>query len=78
MTKATTCRGSSPSCHNHISGGYAAMTESNSTKVCSKCQIEKDISEFYKTPKGDYHCWCRPCCAEYAKSRRKKHKTKGL
>ena len=52
------------------------MTESNSTKVCSKCQIEKDISEFYKTPKGDYHCWCRPCCAEYAKSRRKKHKTK--
>lgn len=36
-------------------------------KVCSKCQISKDISEFNycKRTKDQYACWCRLCEKDY-------------
>lgn len=31
-------------------------------KICVKCYVSKDISEFYLTPKNqNLHCWCLDC-----------------
>lgn len=33
------------------------------TKVCTKCHVEKDVSEFYKgRGKGGKYPWCKSCC----------------
>jgi len=43
------------------------------TKICSKCSIEKSISEFYK--KGIHlQAQCKRCCSEYRKQYKEKHK----
>ena len=40
------------------------------TKICSRCGIEKEISEFDKQEgvryKDDIRPWCRECYREYA------------
>ena len=35
------------------------------TKICAKCEMEKDISEYYKTRTG-HVSKCRKCYAEYS------------
>lgn len=46
------------------------------TKVCAKCKIEKDISEFRVDNKSkDKHgCWCKDCDREYKREYYKKHR----
>jgi hypothetical protein len=41
------------------------------TKICSKCGIEKELSEFYKnkTRKDGYHNWCKKCHDEHEKQK---------
>lgn len=40
-------------------------------KICSKCKISKDESEFYKqsNKKDGLRCWCKSCQAEDSKRR---------
>lgn len=42
------------------------------TKICSRCKIEKPVSEFHKCKKTGYQYWCKPCHRkdniEYAKT----------
>jgi 5-methylcytosine-specific restriction endonuclease McrA len=54
---------SMPSGHNHISRRYAAMTEPILSKICSKCKIEKPLSEFHKDKNGKYGVayYCKLC-----------------
>lgn len=37
------------------------------TKVCSKCGVEKPLSDFYKQANGKYgrHSWCKECYREH-------------
>lgn len=41
-------------------------------KKCSKCHINKDISQFYKGKnyRDGYNGWCKSCMANYQRSRR--------
>jgi len=43
------------------------------TKICSKCRIEKDVSEFHKSrdKKDGLASWCKMCCSERNKQRTK-------
>jgi hypothetical protein len=43
-----------------------------STKTCSKCRVEKDVSEFSKSKpsKDGLHCWCKLCLKEYNEANR--------
>jgi len=43
--------------------------ENIKTKICSKCKIEKDISEFSKNKnkKDGVNSWCKYCCKQYRK-----------
>jgi len=50
------------------------VSHSVTSKVCSKCKVEKSIAEFpnngrMKDGKG---AWCRECCREYNRERRLK------
>lgn len=42
------------------------------TKICSKCNIEKDITEFHvcKHNKDGYRGWCKLCCRQYMEDHR--------
>jgi 5-methylcytosine-specific restriction endonuclease McrA len=86
IEKPESCRGCPVSDHNHISGGYAVMTDSVFTKICSKCKVEKPVSEYYKrtASKDGLAAICKTCesirCKAYQKenserlkSYRKKH-----
>ena len=44
------------------------------TKTCTKCGIEKDISEFYKQKSGKhgYRAECKECIKQYTKDNREK------
>lgn len=46
-------------------GGRFAM----STKVCTKCGVEKNLEEFHRQPSGPQgrHSWCRRCFNAYKK-----------
>lgn len=39
------------------------------TKICTKCNVEKDILEFRirNKKKNTYQCWCKKCLSEYEK-----------
>jgi 5-methylcytosine-specific restriction endonuclease McrA len=77
IEKPESCRGCPVSDHNHISGRYAVMTDSIITKICSKCQIEKPVSEFGKKKDG-LQSLCKICdkkrAAEYRKANPEKVK----
>ena len=53
--------------HNHICLRYAVMTDSIITKICSKCKVEKPLSEFHKQKLGKYgvNNQCKHCIGEY-------------
>lgn len=48
----------------------------NKTKVCSKCGVEKDINEFYKSKsnKDGYMGFCKECKNKYQKQYKEKIK----
>jgi 5-methylcytosine-specific restriction endonuclease McrA len=48
LTKPESFVGCPVSNQHDISGGYDAMTATNLSKICTKCKIEKPVSEFYK------------------------------
>lgn len=45
------------------------------TKICTKCKAEKDISEFYKRTrsKDGLSCWCKQCTAKKNKKYHELH-----
>jgi hypothetical protein len=45
-------------------------------KVCKKCKVEKETSEFHadKSSKDGYYRWCKNCKGEYDKEYRKSEK----
>ena len=49
-------------------------------KVCSKCKIEKDFSEFYvnKSKKDKLTTYCKDCAKAHSKNYRDKNKQKTL
>jgi 5-methylcytosine-specific restriction endonuclease McrA len=55
--------------HDHIYNGDAAMTDSISTKICSKCKVEKPVSEFHKIKRGEetVRNICKYCSRIYNK-----------
>ena len=65
--------GSLPSDHNLIFWRYAAMTEIILTKICTKCKIEKPLSEFYKNKAtlDGLQYMCKICVLEYHQSHKK-------
>ena len=62
-----------PSDHNLIFWRYAAMTEIILTKICTKCKIEKPLSEFYKNKAtlDGLQYMCKICVLEYHQSHKK-------
>jgi len=50
------------------------------TKVCRKCGIEKDVSEFVtlRTSKDGLGSWCKQCSSEHSKAKNYPRKTEGL
>lgn len=48
------------------------------TKICSKCKKEKDLSEFYKKPNGKYKSRCKSCIIEDCKERYYKNRDRNL
>jgi hypothetical protein len=55
-----------PSSHNDIFRGYDAMTATNLSKICTKCKIEKAVSEFSKNKslKSGLQSQCKVCNSE--------------
>lgn len=49
------------------------------TKICTKCNLEKDIKQFYKAKYGKYGCRaeCKECAEYLAKQRRSKRSKVG-
>ena len=47
----------------------------NMTKICTKCRIEKDSSEFFKHKEGKFglDCWCKSCRKIISKEYRNNH-----
>jgi hypothetical protein len=44
------------------------------TKICTKCQLEKELSEFlFRFPRQSYYSRCKLCCTEDAKNYQKLH-----
>lgn len=44
-------------------------------KVCSKCNIEKDESQFFKRDSGEStHSWCKQCNTENVRNRKRELK----
>jgi hypothetical protein len=44
------------------------------SKICSRCKIEKPISNFSKLKNGNYHNYCSKCSSEKCKEYREKNK----
>jgi hypothetical protein len=55
-----------PSSHNHIFYGDAIMDDTNLSKICTKCKIEKPVSEFSKNKslKSGLQSQCKVCNSE--------------
>ena len=46
-------------------------------KTCSKCEIEKPFTEFYKQKQGRYwQSWCKPCKVDQLKQQRAQREIK--
>ena len=45
------------------------MEEDIKSKVCTKCEVEKDLEEFHNDRKGKYgkYYWCKECCKKQKK-----------
>lgn len=41
-------------------------------KYCGRCNKDKPLDSFYKLKNGRYHSWCKPCNANYARSKKGK------
>jgi hypothetical protein len=56
------------------------INANNLLKVCSKCNIEKPKTEFYKNKSrsGNPTPWCKLCCREYEKEKRRDNIPKDL
>lgn len=52
------------------------MEEKPKTKICSKCKVEKDLQDFYKSALGKYGRRedCKKCASEHNKKYLKKRK----
>jgi hypothetical protein len=63
---------------NDIYKGYDAMTEPNLSKVCSKCQETKPLSEFHKdkSKKDGLRKECKECRSRYSQQYHKQNKEK--
>lgn len=49
------------------------------TKVCFKCKVEKEISEFHEKDHGKRHSpWCKKCFSRYCRDRWKSIKLKAI
>ena len=50
------------------------------TKVCNKCNIEKDVTEFGKNrrEKDNLHCYCKICSRWYVEEYKKKNRSEYL
>ncbi len=60
------------SCSNSLSqGGIGNARPIGTTKVCSRCREEKDLSNFYVYKSGKYHNYCSPCKSEHFKTYQK-------
>ncbi len=46
------------------------MSGTSKTKICGKCDLEKPISEFYKSSKRVKNPWCKLCMKEVSKAKR--------
>ena len=70
ITKPNNFRGCPAFDHDHICKGDAAMSCLPSTKVCTKCKVEKPISEFHKSKKykSGIRSVCKTCRAEAHKA----------
>lgn len=46
-------------------------------KICSKCNIEKQLTEFYKSAKAKFgvSSYCKTCTCDYAKQKRRSNPT---
>ena len=55
-------------------------TIATTVKVCTKCEIEKPVGDFYKQPRRrtGLSCWCRACskiaAAKWTAANRERHK----
>ena len=47
-----------------------SLLQNSRTKTCSKCKIEKNLTEFYEYPsyKDGFHSWCKDCCRENSRN----------
>ncbi|MDP8212334.1 MAG: HNH endonuclease [Candidatus Zapsychrus exili] len=74
LTKPESFGGNPVSNHNHIRKGYAVMTDSIITKTCSKCKVEKSVSEFYKRKSSldGRRSNCKSCVKEYQEKNKDK------
>lgn len=50
----------------------------NNKKICTKCQKEKELEEFYKKEKGLYHTYCKICLNEETILRQQKLKIQAV
>jgi len=48
---------------------------SDDTKVCTKCGIEKPVSDFYKRSTGKTRTYCKSCWKEYNRKYEKLYRT---
>lgn len=48
------------------------------TKICSKCKLEKNLSEFNKNKqtKDKLNCWCNICYKKYKRKYSEKNREK--
>lgn len=53
---------------------WVAMTPRSLLKTCTKCGVEKPLTEFSKTPKGEFgvKSRCKACVNEYSRQRQKR------
>ena len=60
------------SCANSFTnGGSGNVRPAGTTKVCSRCKGEKELSNFYLYKSGKYHNYCFPCKSEHFKNYQK-------
>jgi|GEM_PF-1280108 len=66
------------SVHNHIHLRYAVMNDSIITKICSKCQVEKPVSDFNdnKACPDGLQYRCKGCMSRYSSKYRNDNKEK--
>lgn len=43
-------------------------------KICTKCKIKQELSQFYNKPRHKLHCWCKECCRQYSRQYQKQYR----